>query len=87
VAPVEVQDSFFVEGGYSGSAGINGNAAQSRQISGRNGEAWIFGIARANARSRFEKIGGRGQHTFRLARHGDWEPLSLRIRVPLLTLR
>jgi len=71
VAPVEVQDSFFVEGGYGGGAGINGNAAQSRQISGRNGEAWIFGIACANARSGFEKIGGRGQHTFLLARHGS----------------
>jgi hypothetical protein len=87
VAPVEVQDSFFVEGGYDGGAGINGNAAQSRQISGRNGEAWIFGIACANARSGFEKIGGRGQHTFLLARHADWELLSLRIPVPLLTLR
>jgi hypothetical protein len=76
VAPVEVQDSFFVEAGYGGGAGINGNAAQSRQISGRNGEAWIFGIACANARSGFEKIGGRGQHTFLLARHADWEFLE-----------
>jgi hypothetical protein len=64
VAPVEVEDAFFVEGSDGGGAGINGNAAQSRQISGRNGEAWIFGIACANARSGFENIGGRGQHTF-----------------------
>lgn len=76
MAPVEVQDSFFVEGGYSGSAGINGNAAQSRQISGRNGEAWIFGIACANAHGGFENIGRRGQHTFLLARHADRERLS-----------
>jgi hypothetical protein len=83
VAPVEVQDSLFVEGGYGGGADINGNAAQSRQISGRNGEAWIFGIACANARSGFENIGGRGQHTFLLARHADRALVSLRIRVSL----
>jgi hypothetical protein len=74
VTPVEVQDSFFVQGGYGGGAGINGNAAQPRQISGRNGKAWIFGIACANARSGFEKIGGRGQHTFLLARHTEMVP-------------
>jgi hypothetical protein len=73
VASVEVQDAFFVEGSYGGGAGINGNTSQSRQISGRNGKAWIFGIACANARSRFEHIGEHGGSSRIVGARSSWE--------------